>query len=137
MGYETKLYVCRKYKYLSHLDIMAVFDVGKMDDYRFRTKSSIFDTPIEKDSLCDPIVIEEMESNDDGTTNARICWSPNEDRYGEWLHYADIFKVVEALEDIDSKDCYWRYPPILAYLKALLPAGHTDIYDIVVVHYGY
>lgn len=56
------------------------------------------------------------------------------DCYGNLLKSAPIQTVIDWLEEMVKHDSYRRYPPILAFLKALDPKLWNDL---VCVHYGY
>lgn len=56
------------------------------------------------------------------------------DCYGTLLKSAPIQTVIDWLEEMVKHDSYRRYPPILAFLKALDPSLWNDL---VCVHYGY
>lgn len=56
------------------------------------------------------------------------------DCYGDTLKSAPIQTVIDWLEEMVKHDSYRRYPPILAFLKALDPKLWDDL---VCVHYGY
>lgn len=56
------------------------------------------------------------------------------DCYGNQLKFSPIQTVIDWLEEMVKHDSYRRYPPILAFLKALDPS----LWDqLVCVHFGY
>lgn len=124
MGYESKLYIVRKYKNgfepeestgKYYASVIAKFDMCKFYDM-----SDVLRHEPETDCYF---------YADDGNTKVL------EDCYGEALTEATVTSVIELLESIVAKGVdYWRIFPLLSALKVFEEHGDNDI---VVLHYGY
>ena len=122
MGYESKLYVVRKFDNILNEEkgwaqVIAMFDMCKFYELsnamRTRPKTDCF-----------------IYADDEDT---KIL----EDKYGEELTEASPQYVIDILESFleENKD-YWRVFTLLAFLKSLVKIVGQDK-NIVVLHYGY
>ena len=124
MGYESKLYVVQKMRWINEkkktfAQVIAMFNMGKYY------------------SLSD-VLRNKPETNcyfyaDDGNTQI------TEDRYRKPLTESDIKTVIDILEkDIAKGECYRRISPLLSTLKTIEEQREKGIWDdIVILHYGY
>lgn len=123
MGYESRLYIVRKFDTCSYDDgkcyaqVIAMFDMCKFYEL--------------SDVLRHKPVTDCYIYADDH--NTRVL----EDRYDEPLTEATVESVIELLENIVAKgEEYWRIFPLLSALKSI--KEQTNNWDkIVVLHYGY
>ena len=123
MGYESKIYVVRKEKFsCSDREDGKVFarEIAMVD---MSCCYGISDTLRRK-----PATDCYIYANDGNT-------QIHEDRYGDPLTEAPICEVIKLVEKAMSKDYYWRYPILLATLKAF--EQYADNPDFAVLHYGY
>ncbi len=120
MGYESKIYVVRKSKYVDadgkrYAEKIAEFNLCKIygvsDSLRRMPKTDCYIYA------------------DDGDTQII------EDRYGEKLTECTPEKLIELIEkDIEKGGEHWRYNLILATLRELVKFNDNQIYCL---HYGY
>lgn len=129
MGYESKIYFCRKHlisaferDYFSS-EIIAMIDMRKMgyDDEVMK-----FRKLFNKDT---DFGIYIPSSDEEG--NEIACYEI-EDMYGEHIKYGNIKELINQLKEVIKKDDYWRFKLLLSMLEMF-----KDVPDIYVVHYGY
>ena len=122
MGYESRLFVVKKYE--------ALYD----EEMRWAEIISMF-------NMCKcPTTYKLKDSNE---TDCFIYYNDErvvEDKYGDRLTEEKIEVVIELLEkDIANGEDYRRLFPLLASLKSFKEQQDMGIWDsnLVVLHYGY
>lgn len=137
MGYESKIYFCRRYNH-SYLnkkyhpsEIIAQIDMCKM---------GYSDAIIKFRNLFNKETDFTLFINDYNDETEREEWMDViEDRYGDRLCYGDITELRKQMSNVikeseENGQPYWRFYLLYDMLKSFEKNGGEDIY---VVHYGY
>lgn len=136
MGYESKLYIVRKYPFNSSIpdfaasEIVASLDMCKMG-YEHRLLSFF---------TCQAPFALRIEDYDE-EHECDIMKDVVEDKYGDPIMYCtDINSAIEEAKRMIKADggkdnCYWRLNLLLRFLKMYRMYDNTE--DIFLCHYGY
>lgn len=118
MGYESKLYIVRK----AHRFLDERIYAERIAEFRLCKCPQVADC-MSKQPVTDCYIYA-----DDGNTHII------EDRYGDKLTEAPLSTVIAAIEKaMQDGDDYWRFPPVLAALKAF----EAQNMNLTVLHFGY
>lgn len=134
MGYESKLYICKRIKIgeeLCYNEVLAAMNMSKMDSDFVR----LFDTKLDGDFFGMDGFMSRFEQQDDEDEPNLV------DDYGEEMKYTSLDRVLGWCDEyMDNTDefPYWR----IAVLQEMLAS--FDIHfkrlnseQLIVVHYGY
>lgn len=134
MGYESKLYICKRIKIGDrpcYNEVLSAINMSKMDSDFVR----LFDTKLDGDFYCMDGAMSRFDQQGDEDEPKLV------DNYGDELKYTSLDRVLawcdEYMENTDEFP-YWR----IAVLQEVLASFDThfkQLYSeqLIVVHYGY
>lgn len=131
MGYESRFYAIRKYKFSCDdsgyysCEIIGMLNMCKMGYSETTSKFlKLFDTEA-MINLWLPGV------DDDGN---EIMVEQHEDKYGEPLKYiTNIDEGIRLVHKMIGEEDYWRFPLLLKFLETYKDLSK----EIKIIHYGY
>lgn len=134
MGYESKLYICKRIKIgegLCYNEVLAAINMSKMDGDFVR----LFDENLDGDFFGMDGRMSRFNQQGDEDEPKLV------DDYGDELKYTSLDGVLSWCEEYINNAtgyCYWRVPVlrnILASFTTSLKLFNSE--QMIVVHYGY
>ena len=134
MGYESKLYVCKRVKigeWPCYNEVLAAMNMGKMDSDFVR----LFDEKLDGDFFGMDGAMSRFDQRDDEDGPKLV------DNYGDELKYTSLDRVLSWCDEyMDNTDefPYWRIA-VLQEMLASFDIHFKQLYNeqLIVVHYGY
>ena len=134
MGYESKLYICRRIKIEEesiYNEVLAAINMSKMDSDFVR----LFDKKLDGDFFGMDGSMSRFDQRDDEDEPKLV------DNYGDELKYTSLYSVLSWCDEYmknTNEFPYWR----IAVLQDMLASFDTHFKQIrnerlIVVHYGY
>ncbi len=134
MGYESKLYICKRIKigeWPSYNEVLAAINMSKMDSDFVQ----LFGKKLDGDFFGMDGSMSRFNQRDDEDEPKLV------DNYGDELKYTSLDRVLawcdEYMENTDEFP-YWRIP-VLQEMLASFDIHFQQLYNeqLIVVHYGY
>lgn len=134
MGYESKLYICKRIKIgegLCYNEVLATINMSKMDSDFVR----LFDKKLDGDFFGMDAAMSRFDQQGDEDEPKLV------DNYGDELKYTSLDRALGWCEEYMNNAtgyCYWRIPVlrnILASFTTSLKLLNNE--QLIVVHYGY
>lgn len=134
MGYESKLYICKRTKIgkeLCHNEVLAAMNMSVMDSDFVR----LFDKKLDGDFFGMDGCMSRFDQQGDEDEPKLV------DNYGDELKYASLDEVYDWCSEYMAKATehpYWRIPVLsntLCSIKAWFKSFSNE--QLIVVHYGY
>ncbi len=134
MGYESKLYICKRIKIgdgLCYNEVLAAMNMSKMGSDFVR----LFDEKLDGDFFGMDGAMSRFDQHGDEDEPKLV------DNYGDELKYASLDRVLGWCDEyMDNTDefPYWRIV-VLQEMLASLDIHFKQLYNeqLIVVHYGY